>query len=122
MDIAPCFHDEALGERAVIVGAVGTDGEQLIAPLHENRILGADTPEDLAAIGKTLERESLAEIGRRSALRFCHTFPRSGRQPVVGRRPATQYVAQQAADNDFTIDKALLGCRRGRREFRKNYA
>jgi hypothetical protein len=46
--------NEPVGQGAVIVGAVRTNGEQLIALSHQNRILGADTPEDPAAVAKTL--------------------------------------------------------------------
>ncbi|HEX7486614.1 MAG TPA: hypothetical protein VF332_10700 [Vicinamibacterales bacterium] len=64
--------DETLGERAVIVGAVRTHGEQLIALSHEEHLLAVDAPEDLVAVWKTPQSESVSEIGFCSLLRVCH--------------------------------------------------
>ena len=52
---------EPLGERAVIVRAMGADGEDLVAALHQQHLLVADMAEKLA-VDEIRERDTLGKV------------------------------------------------------------
>ena len=65
--------DEPVGQRAVIVGAVGADREHLGAAAHEQHRLLADMAEQLAAVGQFARRNPQRQIGAdRLSLIFSH--------------------------------------------------
>src|SRR5688572_23958856 len=67
--------DQAFDEWAVIVSAGRADGEEAITLAHQDRLLLADASEDLAAVRKLLQRETLGEIRLRNVSRVCHRCP-----------------------------------------------
>src|SRR3954467_10076379 len=71
---------DALGERAMIVSAVGPDREHFAAASHQQHFLAADVPDQLAS-AKLGACDALREIGTCWCLLLCHRgcSRRSGR-------------------------------------------
>ena len=55
--------DQTVCQRPMVMRAVRTDGEELIASPYEDRVLRVDTSGDDAAVLKRLERKSVSEVG-----------------------------------------------------------
>src|SRR6516162_1339625 len=53
--------NETLGQRAVIMGAMGADSEDFAAALHQQHLLVADMAEELA-VNKIRQRDALGEV------------------------------------------------------------
>ena len=57
-------HD-AVGQRSVVVRAMGADGEERVAALHEQRVFSIDFAGHHPPFAQIIDRNSTAEIGNR---------------------------------------------------------
>jgi len=68
-------HDQAFGERATVVGAVGADGKDLITAASQNHFFAVGLPQYHAAIAEIANWKSISEIGFVRPCRLCHDLP-----------------------------------------------
>ena len=55
-------HEEAFGERTVVVRAMRTDREDSIAGARQKNLILADVPEDHAPVRNRVERETARQV------------------------------------------------------------
>ena len=93
--------DEPVGERAVIVGAMGADREDLGAAAHQQHLLLADMAEQLAAVIEFGKGNSLPEIG-------------TGGPRLIVRHSFLPWLSSTAAKrSDFSIKESDVRRARG---------
>ena len=65
-------NQETLGERALIMGALGTDREHLAAAAHQQNLLVAGMTDEHPAIGELIESDALGKVWTGELLFFLH--------------------------------------------------
>jgi hypothetical protein len=65
-------NDEAVGERAVVVGAMRADGEGLVAPPHQNHVIVARAAGNRHSVLEILKSNARREIRLGVPVRVSH--------------------------------------------------
>ena len=79
-------NQETLGERALIMGALGTDCEHLAAAAHQQNLLVAGMTDEHSAIGELIESDALGKVWTGELLFFLHHRDLPSRSRIASLR------------------------------------